>query len=170
MVGYARYGIQFQLGGYNNAVTNNTVADCDYGLAIRGSDENVVSGNTVSNSIYGIMLEEQSLKNKIAGNSLTNNDVAITIWDSKLNTVIGNNLTSNDMGIELWWASSEDNTIKQNIIMNHWRGIILLYTADNIIAENTIADNEVGVMGSLVGFSINKHLGQWLSFWWELLE
>jgi len=144
MVGYATYGIQLQLGGNDNIVTDNTVSDCDYGIAIRRSDRNILSGNTVFNSVYGIELREQSVENTVADNNLKGNALAITIWDSNLNTVINNNLTSNDYGIELW-APSEENMIIQNVILNHGIGITLDGGVNNVIAENTIADNDVGI-------------------------
>ncbi|RQW81083.1 MAG: hypothetical protein EHM14_02375 [Methanothrix sp.] len=120
------------------------------GFELIGSDWNYISENIIAdNENDGIELKS-SENNTINGNiALKNKDGICLEGDSKNNLVVQNNVTGNDIdGILL--KASEQNVILGNCIKNNPKGIFLESSGKNLINNNKVCDN-------LVGIQLNKY-------------
>jgi parallel beta-helix repeat protein len=141
-------------------ITNNTVADCTWGILARwGSLNNTIMENNVTNGYVGINLS-LSANSTIAGNRLNNNTEGVRLYYySGENIVINNTIVGNGVALSkgiFLYQDAENCTVSNNTITNTWAGIHLIYRSNN----NTISHNKVtrSQYGMLLGESSNNTL------------
>ena len=135
-------GIYFQYTS-NNRISGNTIVDNEWGLRAYDVSNNYISGNTIANNIEdGIGIEGRKMNNTISSNTITNNGGGIGIG-SPNNTISGNTIIANRDGIVIGY--SDNRIVGNNISANTNRGIVLIYSYDNLIYHNNIIDNKIQV-------------------------
>jgi len=131
--------------GFN--VSGSTAVDPIYGSGIRLTSVSNVSllHNYVSHNLYGIYLE-YSNNDTIANNTVNSNHWGINLENNDLhNTIEGNNVSSNSNYGIILWSYSSNNTVTDNTASENGRGITLGYSEHNVIANNNISGNQLGV-------------------------
>jgi parallel beta-helix repeat protein len=127
----------------NNIIQNDIEGSSQNAVTVVNSSNNLISENRISSSGTGIRIQGDD--NVISGNVLEHNLDQILINLGSNNKVIGNNLTeTGGMGIGLLHDTSGD-TISKNNIYNSSQAIACYDEHNNIIFENSITDNNVGV-------------------------
>jgi len=120
------------------------------GFHLSGINNVTIKRTNIKGFVAGVYLYAAS-NNTISGNNITNNGDGIRIMGSSNNTIDGNNIADNyGCGVwlyEIWLQGySSHNTISGNNITNNENGGISGYKSDyNIILENTITSNPIGV-------------------------
>ncbi len=111
----------------NIVIKNLTVKGFDTGIwYYKEQDGEISNCNFIDNVEYGIRFD-QSLKNKISGNTFTNNEIGLGLFQSSANTVYNNLL------------NSKFNAIINDEFANVWN--IEPITGINIVGGNSIAGN-----------------------------
>ena len=149
----------------NNTVFNNrgkgspnTVIHEGHGIGLTSSSNCIIANNTVlSNSAYGIALF-QACNNVIKGNRCDRNrDYQIILGtDSCNNTITGNTLSGSVYGHGIYIITrSNNNVVTKNVIFaNSNAGINLLSAHYNLISDNILKSNIMGLwIGSILSAS-----------------
>jgi parallel beta-helix repeat protein len=173
----------------NVTIQNTNIKDFYAGIWLdSSSSNNIVTGNNITaNTYYGISLHDSCNYNSISGNNITNNEYGIWLYSSSNSSISGNNITDGYFGI--WLNSSSnynnmsgnkiaknfdkcitlDSSSNYNIVSgndltaNSYCGIYLNSSSNNILIENDIAYNVIGVMlissfnDSISGNSFDKN-------------
>jgi parallel beta-helix repeat protein len=138
---------------------STTIVDGNYTGTVMNLEANNVNitGFTIqkSGTIYllecGIYFDEESIRNNVSHNIITNNYYGIVLLSSSNNSISRNNITANkDFAIWLE-GSSTYNSISENNIRANELGILLTsFSNHNSIFENNITNNGQGItlMGS----------------------
>jgi|GEM_PF-3490588 len=139
----------------NNTIKFNTFSNNSHGIFAYYAKTNKISSNTfTSNTDYGIFLIGLSNDNLISGNKFIENNYAIRIKGSTINTVIKNILRNNKHGI-YFCCGSNNNIVYYNVFINNtnWHandGLSNIWdngTVGNYWDDYTgidIDDNEIG--------------------------
>lgn len=134
----------------NIVIIGNTLTDSGNAIAFHSSVNNRLEGNKIAGNNVAILLYNASSNNSIIENSVTNNGNGI--WSefnpspSNYNNIIGNNISENtNFGILL--RSSSNDLVEGNHIENSEDGICLSGSAcqHNTIVDNNIANNNNGI-------------------------
>lgn len=145
--GEATYGIL--VWGYNNRITDNTVANVPYtGIRLNSPSEypktctnNVLSGNVVSNASTGIEVAFASFFNTIIGNNVSNSNSGITLYGNSTNNIVANNtLTDNSLGIGVY-DQSNNSILLGNVLANNDYGIDIFYSSNTELIKNNLTAN-----------------------------
>ena len=91
--------------------------------------------------------------NKILENNITDNGIGIYFAEAMNNTISENIITNNTSGISsntLFYT-----TFSGNIITNNTNGIYFEFSSDNIMYENNITDNGIGIL--LIGMGVDNN-------------
>ena len=149
----------------NNTVFNNrgkggpnTVIHEGHGIGLTSSSNCIIANNTVlSNSAYGIALF-QACNNVIRGNRCDRNrDYQIILGTSSCNNTITENTLSGSVyghGIYIFTRSNNNVVTKNVIFANSNAGINLLSAHHNLISDNILEFNIVGLwIGSILSAS-----------------
>jgi len=167
-----RYGIYLEH-CFGNKVSGNIITESmGYGVWFNQSSRNVVSGNKVLNNGHGIYFED-SLNNKVSGNCIAENTYGVYLYRSSNNTFSRNNVTTNDSYGVWFHESSNFNIISENNIKSNGYGIYFLrfvdfnsvlgnnitasdssgiwlhHSSNNIVAENSVTNNNYGIVLSI---------------------
>jgi parallel beta-helix repeat protein len=117
-------------------------------INIISSSNIIITGNTITNNENAITFHS-SMNNQIEGNKITGNHVAILLYNaSNHNSIIGNSMTDNGNGI---WSefnpnpSNYNNIIGNNISENTKFGILLRSSSNDLVEGNNIENNEDGI-------------------------
>ena len=94
-----------------NSISGNSITDNAWEGIWLGGSNNSICGNNIANNWRGILLTRSS-DNTINGNNITDNDYGIWLYGADYNSVCRNNMTSNGGGIGL--DRSSNNTIHHN--------------------------------------------------------
>ncbi|HLN88947.1 MAG TPA: right-handed parallel beta-helix repeat-containing protein, partial [Candidatus Binatia bacterium] len=113
------------LGANNCTITNNIVRHCDSGTAegiwLYQSKNNLIAGNTVENGSIGISIGA-STDNQIVNNTLRDiNEASIYIYQSSGNTVISNILENDAIGFKI--SDANNNSFLANNILCYAQAI-----------------------------------------------
>ncbi|MFX0126383.1 MAG: nitrous oxide reductase family maturation protein NosD, partial [Candidatus Hodarchaeota archaeon] len=106
------------------------------------SQNNVLFNNTIKNNwLNGIDLDESG-KNILSYNSISNYQYGISLFYSNINSLSNNEVTDNgETGIHIYL--SEQNTLDYNVVANNSNnGIRLVYSVRNTLVGNIISNNE----------------------------
>lgn len=168
----------------NNTVSGGANYSGNLGISLDGADHTVLRGNTVSknrgrgisvsgnsqyalidandvrnnNGYWGIGIGITSSQNAISNNTLSFNDIGVSVISYPHDLSIFNNTIDQNqkIGLELW-AGSESSITNNRITSNGEYGIYLFeYSSNNCIDANTVCGNGVRdfyLEGSPVGNS-----------------
>ncbi|WP_440947741.1 right-handed parallel beta-helix repeat-containing protein [Methanosarcina sp. T3] len=162
-----RYGIIVESSNNNIISNNNASLNENYGIALFKTNDSIVKENTATGNKHGICLTS-SFNNEIENNSAVNNMLTgSVVWDSETNRLENNNFGFNrDSGLTLLHANKNNRIvnnelshnengiysrgdgalIRNNTINSNGKyGILLIYTKDNVIENNTLLNNEIGI-------------------------
>mgnify|MGYP000335992834 CR=1 FL=1 len=157
-IGNCKYGLYLYSTDYNH-VGHNVISDCDYGITVGyDSTDNTLSNNTMVNC--GVYITTSSALDNTFQDNIVNgkplvfleyeNDTIIedagqVILVNCFNITIRNlNLSSCTIGAQFWYSNFSK--IENCIINNNVKyGIELRNTRGNIIANNNISSNHVGI-------------------------
>jgi parallel beta-helix repeat protein len=151
-------GIFLDESSHNNITGNNLAANSG-GLYLRMSSNNTISGNNIVSNSYGIWLDGSS-DNTLRNNTIANNTYNFGVWGGFWNDADVSN-TVNGKPV-YYWIDKQDLNVPadagyiilvnctcmkvQNLLLsNNGEGLLLVYTKNSIIINNTIANNEFGV-------------------------
>lgn len=126
---------------------NSAFHNGNHGIIIsRRCVNNIIRNNTsFENRLHGIMLDRSSNNNLVLGNTVYGNVDGITLYESNRNLILENNIHNNVRGIRLTFGSTE-NYFEKNAILQNSRGAYLYDRAQkNILVNNIIKDNEIGI-------------------------
>ncbi len=112
----------------NCLIQDNVLSDCDYGVLIKGGDNNTISDNEFFDNWGTVIALERTTGNILEGNSYDRQD----------------NLQETYRGIELSYSNA--NIITGNTFRNiSNEGVILLSSNDNLITGNSFCLNDWGI-------------------------
>jgi parallel beta-helix repeat protein len=126
----------------------------NYGVLL--STGNSIQENTITSSARdGIFFGENCNGNFILCNSINSiTGIGISLWRSGNQEIVGNTITNALTGIRL--LGSSDNEITNNVITDHteagikidpsWQSGVWYSSDDNLITENYLTDNIVGLL------------------------
>jgi parallel beta-helix repeat protein len=134
----------------NCIIANNTVlSNSAYGIALSQANNNVIRGNRCDlNRDYQIILDSSSCNNTITENTLSGSVYGhgIYIISQSNNNVVTKNVIFNNSNAGINLLSTHHNLISDNIlksnIMGLWIGSIVFTSNGNIIANNTVTSNQ----------------------------
>jgi parallel beta-helix repeat protein len=117
-------------------------------INIHSSSNIIIIGNTITDNENAITFHS-SVNNRIEENKIAGNHVAILLYNaSSHNSIIGNNVTNNGNGI---WSefnpspSNYNNIIGNNVSENTNFGILLRSSSNDLVKGNRIENNEEGI-------------------------
>jgi len=117
-------------------------------INILNSSNIIITGNTITNNENAITFHS-SMSNQIEGNKITGNHVAILLYSaSNHNSIIGNSMTNNGNGV---WSefnpnpSNYNDIIGNNVSENTNFGILLRSSSNDLVEGNSIENNEDGI-------------------------
>jgi len=100
-------------------ILDNSVADCDTGIAVISPSFDLVDGNVVTGCTWdGIRLGWPVDNCTVSNNIISNNWAGIGVWDASDNTIENNIVKSNEYGI-IVDGDSHNNVITRNDILNN---------------------------------------------------
>jgi parallel beta-helix repeat protein len=138
----------------NNTIAGNSIrANKDEGVYLWSSSYNCIYENNVASNKGGIRLGLSNYNN-ISRNDITQNMYGIEFYRASNNNVYGNHITLNRFedggaipggdGILLWFDSDNNFIARNNLTANSYAGIRCIGN-NNIIFENDIENNSVGI-------------------------
>ena len=158
IIGNGRYAIGIWLSGVNNITIKDTkINNFNQGITIEyGSDNNIIGCNITNNELWGIGLRKKCHYNTISRNYIaTNNLSGIDIYGESNFNIASQNIIEFNRWAGIAIYSSFNNTISENYITkNIDEGILISAFAiseNNIVKNNTIEENAIGLEISTVG-------------------
>jgi parallel beta-helix repeat protein len=133
---------------YRITVQNLTLANNGQGVLLVSTSNSLITKNRIANNDYGIVVYGpyvQCVNNTIAGNEIVGNKKdGVFTWGSIGSNITKNYIAKNQMsGIKAFDFES-NSIIRNNITSNSGDGIEL-HGDSNIISENYIANNGIGI-------------------------
>ena len=123
-------------------IGNNVINTANEGMGIKiNSSYNVISRNFITNvTVFGISMWISSHNNVVCENNISNTLWGIDAWGwSNNNIIVGNNISRTGCSISLW--DSFDNNINNNTVTNNDVGILISHSNDNTIIANIVKNN-----------------------------
>ena len=103
----------------NNIIKFDTFYENGYGIYTNNANVNNISSNIFTyNTQYGVYLELSSNDNILSENRFTDNNYAIRVRGSMLNTIINNWILNNNYGL-YFCCGGRDNIAYDNVFMNN---------------------------------------------------
>ena len=130
--------------GHGCNITGNHLIDNKIGIFADISQNNRIAENTIENNDHGISLYHSS-KVMVEANNLSKNTVGISLAYSSSNAIVKNRIANSSTGghgVTLL-SDSFNNTVSNNHITNNYHGMWLSNSFNNSIIENLIANNEL---------------------------
>lgn len=126
----------------NNFISNNTFYNLEFALQLdSSSDENTLTGNVLYDNINPIMIS--GTYNRITNNSIFNNDMGVTIFNSMFIT-FSFNWVKNNGGYGVVLQSCDNSILNQNSIEGNNVGFFLGNSHANSFFKNSINNNNGG--------------------------
>jgi len=128
-------------GGDNNIIGNNNISSNSYAIILQDAHHNEITNNIILENDVGIR-QESSTYVDISQNELNANHFYGLVLDvCQYNSIFSNDFLENENAIYL--INSKINTFNQNTIMENKKGIYLdLSSNRNNFSENVISSNE----------------------------
>jgi parallel beta-helix repeat protein len=147
-----RAGIEL-LESDNNRIAGNRIHSSADGILVIQSAGNLLEGNTTElNRSSGIILSNSATRNVLRENVTRGNSGGITLGgDSDYNTLTGNEVIGNShLGIAIYFYSNEnvvlDNSIAGNAVgVENGAGILVMQSSGNRFTNNTVTGNSRGI-------------------------
>jgi len=149
------------LSGRSNVTIKNMKIKAFYiGIYLDGSSSNSITGNNITNNNSGGVYISYSSYNIVSGNNITGANLGEGIcleFSSSYNTVSGNEIANNSVTGVYLYDSSSYNSVSGNRITNNGGGIGLDYSPNNVLRNNSMADNlcNIGVWGESLSDFVN---------------
>ncbi len=149
----------------DNYLQNNTVSNCQYGVAMRYSENNsfvnnnahdndrgfyvsytssrnTLSGNKANSNNNGFIIERGANNNILEKNEVISNSASGVSLDNAIsNTISNNNASLNARGIYLLSSSSKNTIISNTVNSNKNDGVVLENTSENNVTGNIVNSN-----------------------------
>ena len=174
-LGYFGNGLIIKDSGGSTVANNSFVED---GLVIDSLNFEIklnIFNNTVNNKTIGFFSNQNNLKINesdygqiiilecssvtISKQTISNTNVAISVYSSNNITILNNTLKSNDKGIYLF--QTYDFTIERNLIENNsLNGLEITDSTDFSILDNEIIDNRKGIVLFLINGYSTSNIGK----------
>jgi len=157
VTGYNEHTIQIEDGRYNTITNNILTNSSGFCIYLLNGDYNIVTENTISHSEDGIRFTYSS-QNHIGKNIIHDNRWGIWVQVGDNNYITGNIIYNNYIGIET--EDGYEIEITHNLIYNHSNNGIEIESVGNIITDNTIRNNDDGLViwGDVWGGAENRIL------------
>jgi len=161
------YGILFD--SSNNKVFGNNITNNEYGVWIESSSNNIFRNNIVTNNRYGFFVYGGPLSQYIHDIDASNtvNGKPVYYWLNKQNMAIP--VDAGYVGL----VNCTNITIENLRLENNGQGILLAYTTNSTIRQNTITHNQYGIElhdssnNNLTGNSMISNDGSGLGTYWS---
>jgi PGF-pre-PGF domain-containing protein len=121
---------------------NNTISNCQYGVAIRYSENNKFVSNNAYDNDRGFYVSYTSSGNTLSGNKANSNNNGIIVERGANNNTLENNEASKNSASGISLDNAISNTRSNNDASSNYRGIYLLsLSSKNILSGNTVNSN-----------------------------
>jgi len=121
----------------NNNIFGHNITNNEYGVWIESSSNNIFRNNSVTNNRYGFFVYGGSIQDIDTSNTI--NGKPVYYWVNKQNMVI-----PDDAGY-VGLVRCTNITIENLRLENNGQGILLAYTTNSTIRQNTITHNRYGI-------------------------
>ena len=143
-------GLGVGYGDHNLVIINNTFENCSSGLHLHKTEQSNFSDNTFKNCGYGVYIEHSRGDNYFVNNLLLNSSTGFRFdWYADNDYFIGNKIYnsvfagfSHDIS---WKGVMRNNTFIGNELMYNKYAFYLGSTADSLLKDNYIANNDNGI-------------------------
>ncbi|MGB9928009.1 MAG: NosD domain-containing protein, partial [Methanosarcina sp.] len=126
----------------DNVVQSNTMSTCEYGFAMRYSENNSIINNNAHDNTRGYYISYTSSRNTISGNKANSNNIGIVMERGANNNILQNNDASSNLVSGIALDNAYNNRLSNNIASQNSRGIYLGPSSrGNIISNNTLNYN-----------------------------
>ena len=161
-------------GGSNNTIYENDIVNNEWGIYVEYSENNTLSENNVTANTVGIRITGSS-NNVLRNNRMNNNHYNFGVGGANLVDYVNDIDTSNTVDDKpiYYWVNKRDRTVpldagyvalvnctgitvKNLNLANNEYGILLAFTKNSTITQNTITNNGAGI--ELYGSSRNNSL------------
>jgi parallel beta-helix repeat protein len=134
-----RYGIDPHMGSHDMVVRDNYIYDNRIGL-ICSECSNVIfeKNRIVNNNEIGLMFSRNTVNSSARDNKISLSDVGISISDSYLNKVYGNDLLDNKVALAIKDGSSNNFPFNNTISRARECGILVVEAHNNTVQDNYI--------------------------------
>jgi nitrous oxidase accessory protein len=134
-------GLELIRASKNDISDNVVVENKNDGIELKSSENNTIKGNTVTGNKDGVCLEDHSKNNIIIYNNASGNSIdGILLKTSEFNSLLSNYVRQNPKGIFL--ETSSNNLIRDNRVRDNLVGVHLnYYSRDNAIYRNDLVNN-----------------------------
>ena len=140
------------LEGTNNSTISDTIIQngTESGIYLKESNNCLVSHDTVLFTKWGVRLDRYSQSNTISRNTMQNHtETGIYLEGADNNTVSRNVVVWNgyekagffSAGIYLDYGAKYNRINQNNVTLNNWHGIYLVFSNNNTIEGNTVSKN-----------------------------
>ena len=126
----------------DNIVQGNTVSVCEYGYAMRYSQNNSIINNNMHDNFRGFYVSYTSSRNTLTGNKANANTIGFVVERGAYNNILQNNDASSNKVTGFALDNANNNRIINNIASFNSRGIYLgPESRENIVSGNTLNSN-----------------------------
>ena len=128
----------------NAKVEGNRIWNVVDGIALENSDRNIIASNNLTDNYRAIHVSLNSCDNTIENNYIDSNRNAVDLFlDSNGNIIANNTISNNEFeGIDIYF-SSNDNVVRNNTVYNNEYGIRLNWmTKRGVVEDNDIWNND----------------------------
>jgi len=137
-------GINVDSSNYNNIFYNKIENNEDYGLVISGSNNKIAHNSIINNKYIGLKLS--GLNVSVINNTISKNFEGISIRFIS-NAVIKQNTISQNLDYGISISDSTDNILTENVISDNKLGLFLdAYCNEHTIIKNDIRNNNQGLI------------------------
>jgi parallel beta-helix repeat protein len=139
-----------------NSIKNNAFENANPAILVRGANGNSISGNTITNSQGAIALWENSSDNLVQENDITSCNVSILVRETAKNQIFSNKISDTWWGI--WLNKAGTCQVESNDIETRYFGIMLQNSSNINVAENKVSFG-IPVSDTLNGITISNSSG-----------
>jgi len=126
----------------DNSVQNNEMSNCQYGYAMRFSENNSLVNNNAHDNAIGFYVSYTSSRNTLSGNKASSNANGIRIEIGANNNIVDKNEANSNSAVGIALDNATNNKISNNDVSSNNRGISLLsLSTKNTISGNTVNSN-----------------------------
>jgi len=132
-------------------ITGNMIANHEYGIDLRHSENNFIGNNTISGcNVYGITISENSRNNILRNNNLTGNRWNLGISSYYFHDIDTSNIV--DGKPVYYWVNQKDKQIPSDA------GYVALVNSTNIVVKNLMITHSLGVLLSYATYSTMENV------------
>ena len=143
-----------------STITNNTIhLNGQEGIFLDNCKNNDIKNNHLHNNIHCGLVLRNSTNNNIYKNDMHHNYCSMSLWPQSNQNHISYNLFHDHPGCGIGiWDNANLNIIDHNQFYNNKKwGLVLTHTGGNLILQNTISNNTLGLRINRGAFNIITH-------------